>query len=221
MTELWELPPECGGLGDAWMAIRYVTWRGRLTGRPMSIQSRNPARNTGQLFEQIIDELDYSLPLQVNHDLCKPGIVIPHCRGHVFVPPVVQTRLHWKGDVGNTRIGLQFDGGSNAAQKNCSVAELERLTYWLGDHGLTPVTLGRSSGDMHAIVNELAACRLFISVDSGVAQVAYAVGCPAYIVSNNMPKRVIDFWHSTATCVAKTMGQLLEKLDETLTTTGR
>jgi hypothetical protein len=108
--------------------------------------------------------------------------------------PHVPTRVRWRGWTpgGCRRIAYQFDGDWSADKKNPPPADLRRLMA-LSDEGEL-VRLGKPL-TVQQCMEAAASCDVFVGVDSGMAQLCYAVGVPVFLIGYQQDPSVLFSWH--------------------------
>lgn len=106
----------------------------------------------------------------------------------------VPTRLRWGPPAGERhgRVSFQLDGLWNAEAKNPPPLELPRLLGCLPE--FEGVALGKHLS-VRQCVEALTTSDLFFGVDSGMMQLAYAVGTPAFLITFRQDEYALFCWH--------------------------
>jgi hypothetical protein len=114
--------------------------------------------------------------------------------------PYRAPRVRWSPPPpqGYRRLACQFDGNWNAAIKNPPPAELERLCAFAP--GYEFVRLGKHFS-VQQCLEALAVCDFFFGVDSGMMQLAYATGTPAFLISYKQDPFAIYSWHADKSAI--------------------
>lgn len=108
--------------------------------------------------------------------------------------PYQATRVRWSPPPagGYRRVTCQFDGVWNAPQKNPPPEELERLLS--GVPGYELVRLGKHLS-VAKNIEALATSDFFVGIDSGLMQLAYSAGTPAFLLPYSQTWEPLFCWH--------------------------
>jgi hypothetical protein len=108
--------------------------------------------------------------------------------------PHVPTRVRWRGWTRGRCKGIayQLDGDWAGDKKNPPAQDFPRLLSLAAEGQL--VRLGKPL-TVQECVEAAAACDLFFGVDSGMAQLCYAVGLPVFLIGYQQDPLVLFSWH--------------------------
>lgn len=178
------IEPWNNGLGDQWATINLSIQMAYERGKPVLLHSPPRLR---KLHEEILAVLDYTEFLGV----CPVELTInpPTLRldgYNLWATEYQPTLPRWHRSAIKPVMCVQFDGQSNAADKNPPQEEQAEILHWGLDNGLTCVGLGKHMS-IAECVNDLSTCTLFVGSCSGMSHVAHSVGCPTYILEYGQP----------------------------------
>ena len=176
----------CAGFGDAVVCINVMRHFHSVTSVPINLSrwTIRKRRDRQQLYEDLLSVFRLKhicrvcdLPPTANIDHLNPLIT-----ERIISSPIqfLRSPLQWEG-ANSSIITYQFDGLSFGDLKAPSETDLQFLRG--ATLGYEMVLLGK-----HLSVQEnialLAASRCFVGIDSGVAQLAYSVGVPMFLMRN-------------------------------------
>jgi glycosyltransferase involved in cell wall biosynthesis len=191
------------GFGDIWKSVQYACYVQRshrlqvrlypywhAWGKPN--YSVTPLFDGSRQVREILEALD-APPIQIVEDTA-PDEVTPIDRREPFHFSCAATRVRWcRSDSGlHRRFVYQFDGGWQRERKAPPARDIPRL---LGvAPGFETIRLGK-----HLSVDECVAAAarsdFFLGIDSGMAQLCYAVGVPVFLISYRQKTEVIMNFH--------------------------
>lgn len=195
------------GLGDVWGSICYFCKLGEDFNVPIKLSRYYVKRKRQRPFypkaAEVIPLLDTKTVMNfVDGD---PTVTIRH--QNIGYIPYYPTRVRWfpekkfltrdlslpgkPSESNSITACYQFDGKSHSGQKNMPKEHEELIFNALRERGLVPIRVGGHQSLLEN-VKQLAACRLFVGVDSGFAHVACSVRCPTYIIKNRRPPKDLD-----------------------------
>ncbi|MCW8133263.1 MAG: FkbM family methyltransferase [Planctomycetota bacterium] len=194
----------CPGFGDIWRTVQYACWvqatrQAKVSlytawhGLPGKDFSETPLANKEGLIREILEALDFSGTLELTQDPPAERY-FPLAGVYPFFAPNVPTRQRWQGTPGKRfrRIAYQLDGVSCADQKNPPQADLEALLSFAPGHEF--VRLGKHLS-VRQCLEAASTCDFFFGVDSGMQQLCYAAGVPAFLLRYGQDRDVLDVWH--------------------------
>jgi hypothetical protein len=180
-------------LGDAWRITQWLLRKSEESGESALVSRHFPINRDGgpenirELIPRAAALLDSTGTVQlVDHS----GPTVP-IDGEIWgplSPPYMRlrdSRYRWDGGSAGT-ICHQFDGVSCAGNKNPPPQDIPLVTQWPNMVRLgLPLTIEES-------LAELARCRLFVGVCSGISHLAHSVGCPMILIEY---RQKIAPWH--------------------------
>jgi hypothetical protein len=100
----------------------------------------------------------------------------------VYETKYYNTKQNWKNTkTKNDTVCYSFD--SNYCSKNKTPDDINNIIEYLTRKGLKLINIG-SHMKMSDVIAALASCRVFVSVDNGLAHVARSVECPHIIIKH-------------------------------------
>lgn len=166
----------------------YPFWHG-YRGPEFRLQ---PLSDHTRLAREIMEVLDGE-SVEVVRRVDLKGVVFPWDLG-LWRFPYTVTRRRWEPPAGGRhgRVTAQLDGVWKAAGKNPPSHEVPLLLGCLPESDL--VLLGKNLS-VRQCVDALACSDLFFGVDSGMLQLAYAVGTPAFLITYQQDHGALFCWH--------------------------
>jgi hypothetical protein len=194
-----------GALGDAVKTVCYALWVRETLGLKVSLYANchgfrgidfrpEPLARKGRLVREILDVLAVpGPPLPVVTDTPIEEVYVPGQYPWHF-PQAIGTRERWRGWPRglHRRITYQLDAVSNHDRKNPPGEDVPRLLGFAP--GFEMVRLGGHLS-LRECVAAAASSDLFFGVDSGMMQLCYAVGVPAFLLNYCMDPLVLFGWH--------------------------
>lgn len=200
----------CPGFGDIWRSVQYACWvqatrKCKVSlytnwhGIPNVDYSETPLSNKEALIREILPVLDTSGQVELVHEAPAENY-FSLCGVYPFYVPNVPTKLRWQGAPGKrfNRIAYQLDGASWASKKNPPQEEIPALLNFAP--GFEFVRLGKHLS-VQACLEAAAHSDLFIGVDSGMMQLCYAAGVPAFLIRYAQDTDVLDVWHGRRSAI--------------------
>lgn len=192
------------GLGDICRSVQYACHIHASQGVDVQLYCRwhgwpgldfliRPQKDREALAEEIRVELDTAGHFRIVRNPELTDIVwLQWFRPWHF--PLIPFRTRWRGYGSSLRrkIAYQLDGVVDGLKKNPPPEDLARLQTPLP--GFEWVRLDKSRS-VRECVEILADADAFFGVDSGMMQLAYAVGVPAFLIKYRSPTQVIFCWH--------------------------
>lgn len=207
-SETWPDPFTLGitgpGFGDVWRSVQYAHHVGRVKrvnvrlyacwhGWAGEYFSETPWANRAELAHEIAEVLAVPRSFEIVTDTpLREVTCMLGCWPWHF--PHVPTQTRWRGwtGPGPWRIAYQLDGEWEGDKKNAPPADLATLLSVAAGGEL--VRLGKPLS-VRECMEAAAACDLFFGVDSGMAQLCYAVGVPVFLVVYRQDPIVIFAFH--------------------------
>jgi hypothetical protein len=193
------------GFGDIWKTVQVANYLRRLTpGTPVRVYanwhgfpgenfSRTPLADKSVLAREMSEVLDVAEPVAVVTDT--PLDQVSSLRKYWPLHfPHTRTRIRWRGWSAEParRIAYQLDGQWAAELKNPPPRDLEHLLTFAP--GYEMVRVGKPFS-VQQCVEVLAGCDLFFGVCSGMAQLAYDVGVPVFLIGYQGHAVAQLMWH--------------------------
>jgi hypothetical protein len=192
------------GFGDVFRSLQYAYYLQREYALDVSLYPQwhgfrridfqvSPLCSRAALVEELQDNLAAARRLPLALECSIEDVYVPDCWPWHFYP-LVPTRLRWQGwkDGLHRRIAYQLDGTSHAGQKNPTPAESAEVLRCTPSFDC--VSLGKHLS-VRQCVEALSVSDLFVGVDSGMMQLAYAVGVPVFLLRGRMDPFVLFKWH--------------------------
>jgi hypothetical protein len=192
------------GFGDVWKSVQFahyvrrtqkiaVRLYARWHGWPGEDFSARPLVDRVELAREIEGVLDVSTPLEIVTGIPLEEVTCLLGRWPMHFPEV-PTRVRWRGWAHglHRRLAYQLDGRWEAGDKNPPPGDVQRLLGWAP--GFELVRLGEPLS-VRECVEAAAESDLFFGVDSGMLQLCYAIGVPAFLIGYLMSRMVLFAWH--------------------------
>jgi hypothetical protein len=191
--------------GDVWKSVQYACYLQRVHqvrvqlyaqwhgwGNPKRF-SETPICDRSALAREILAALDAPTELEIVDD-APFDQVIPIGFPAVWHFPFLPTRTRWRGWQRGLhhRIAYQLDGSWSGSRKNPPTGDIPRLLTLAP--GFEMVPLGKHLS-VQECIETAAHSDLFIGVDSGMAQLCYAVGVAVFLIGFNMDADVLFSFH--------------------------
>jgi hypothetical protein len=204
----WPDPVTFGLLGlsfeEVWRSVQYAHYFGRVHegtvrlyprwhGSPGMDFTAQPQADLTALVREMEAVLDVAAPLPFVTDFPPEQVTLP-LNEWPYHFPGIPTRLRWRGWAleGPRRMAYQLDGCREGDCGNAPAQDLARLLGWAP--GWELVRLGPPLS-VRECVAAAAASDLFIGVDSGMAQLCYAVGVPVFLLGYGSNPWSLFQWH--------------------------
>lgn len=169
------------GLGDLWACISLLQRTATARNDRVFLSTMSHWGDRRPILTEIINAL------AINRvDLTDEPPTAELSGFDVWASPAVRTYRQWEFYARERVVAYQFDGESNADEKNPSEQERLQILTYLIEAGFTPVRLG-SHLTIQQCVDQLATSALFVGSCSGMSHVAHSVGVPVYLLEYSQP----------------------------------
>jgi hypothetical protein len=193
------------GLGDVFKSVQYCRYLRSHSNCPIALYpfwhgyrgvtfQTDAISNHTALAREIMGILgaDGTFDILTSVDNLKHVVFAWDLQPWVF--PYVPTLVRWRPPSGRKygRVACQLDGRWNGPAKNPPVRDVRRLQACLPGYQVS--ALGKHLS-LKQCVEALATSDLFFGVDSGMLQLAYAVGTPAFLITYRQDDYALLCWH--------------------------
>lgn len=179
---------EIWGLGDACKVVRHCRLRSQSrNNEPIGVHCFTDLQ--AEIFRDVLELMDSAGTVVLTDEPVNTEFDV-----NTQTSPILPMKYRWTGCLESRRIAYQFDGLSQSARKNPPQEDQDWFLSLMAAQGFTMVRLGKHLG-LKGSIQELINCRLFVGACSGIAQVAYSVGIPSFILKYYQYGGLLKVWH--------------------------
>lgn len=150
-------------------------------------ETRHAGRDHSEFLEAVFAVLELGDRVTVSKNLiCNARV------DHEVFMKAWPSRIRWSPM--EKTVAYQFDGYAVNATKNPPRIDIDRWLWDVREAGWSAENLG-GGRDVLESAAVAASCQSFCGIDSGLAQLAYSVGCPVDLVLYGSHRITIRNWH--------------------------